>query len=314
MNTFLKNTVLLIALMLTFTYSVRFEYEFWLVGNKATAVLSAEHWAWAISIASNIMKFAIWFALVRFQERGHKIFLLQFTAVILVVHSVFCGLFASAYSFDRSNLATVQTERRAMSTQKFDLKVKQLKDNFAVQNQQLLDAHNQAKLQVVAEFADEKLQWETELERQRNIFKRGSTVDYWGPEFDKAKDQLNLVSQKIQDRQNLLDESFKTSSSNLRNEFNDAMEKITNEHTNELAKTTSEKMMDENSFSLNAPIIVAFTNVVEQSLGWKVKPASLVLISSVFINTLLELMALAALYIMFGGTVSSRENQVAPIN
>lgn len=305
MMTFLKNTCLLIALMLAFIFSVRFEYEFWLVGNRATNLASPEHWAMAFAIASNITKFAIWFALIKLKQQGSKAILLPITAIILVIHSVFCGLFSTAASFDRANLATVQTERREVSTQRYDLRVAQLRENLAVQNQLLLDKHNQARADVVNEFSADKKRWQDELERQRGIFKRGSTTDYWGEGFDKANTELNLILAKETARFEQLDEQFSKDSTALRERFEARLEQFTDDYASELAGTSEESLMEQNSIFLSAASILALTNVLDQAVGLKIKPAMIILISSVFINVLLELIVLVVLSLLYGGALTN---------
>jgi len=298
-NRFAEKTGALIVVALLFMLSAKLEYEFWLAGNKYTNLLSPEHMAWAVAIASNIAKFLVWGRCVAF--KANKLttppaYLIG--AIVLVVHSMLCGVFSVANNFDRAGLAQVQQERRDSAAENYEIMVTQLKDWDTQQRQRIQNDYKLQRELLDAEYKEPIAKWDAEIEKQKKIFKIGSTTEYIGEDYKYAVEQLRLIKVERDGRLEVLTAEFNTKNLTHDAAYQQRLNDLTVAHTASLSNTTSEKLLAENSVSLTDPLFLSFLNVMKDTSAAVVKPAWIILCASVLINIVLELITILMLAIL----------------
>lgn len=298
-NRFVEKTGALIVVILLFMLSAKLDYEFWLAGNKYTNLLSPEHMAWAIAIASSIAKFLVWSRWTALKDNQQRIPLKLWVGVaVLVGHSMLCGIFSVANNFDRAGLSHVQQERRDSAAENYEIMVTQLKDWDTQQRQRIQNDYKLQRELLVAEYKEPIAKWDAEIEKQKKIFKIGSTTEYIGDDYKYAVEQLRLIKVERDGRLEVLTAEFNTKNLAHDTAYQQRLASLSTTHTEALSNTTSEKLLAENSSSLTDPIFLSFLNVLKDTSTAEVKPAWIILSASVLINILLELITVIMMAIL----------------
>ena len=297
-NRFFEKTGALIVIMLLFALSARLEYEFWLAGSKYTNFLSPEHVAWAIAISSNISKFLVWGRLVLFQINKEPTPIKFWVgAMVLVLHSALCGVFAVAQNFDRAGVKQLQEDRMGLARTEYNLMREQQKAIAGQERQVLISDHRRKRQDVIDEYAPQIARWEKELERQKTRFFPG-TKQHIGNDYKYADSELKKLTLERSKRLNTLDEEHTQKLKDYNKHYEERMMAFTTKLTNQLASSSSERLLEEGSIALTDPIFAPFLNVVSETASTKLKPAWIILAASLLLNIILELITILMLAIL----------------
>lgn len=295
---FIEKTGALIVAILLFALSARLEYEFWLAGSKHTNFLSSEHVAWAIAIASNVAKFLVWGRCVMFKNnKQHTPSRFVVAAIVLVVHSLLCGVFTVAYNFDRGGLKQLQQERIEMANNEYNLMREQQLAVAEMQRKVIVDNHNRARDEVKAEYTTAIAEWTAKVETEKTRFFPG-TKEYIGRDFEFAEAKLTALKTEQSTRLQALDKQHKADLLDHNSRFETSMMAFSKELKNQLTASTSEHLLKENSVALTDPLFSPFLNVYRDTASTDMKPAWIILAASVLINIMLELITVIMLYIL----------------